>query len=784
MATLESKCTKYMTSVSGRQIAFITEGWDYAAWANPNDWIHIPLDPFTWSRYSVGAWGAGNLLVGSKRCVTGLMAWSYVGPILGPVNTFETVNYTVEYDFSELINTLQFAHTPPDDLILSIWTPYYGGEFEKLLISYGNQGESINIPILDSEGPLVTVSSKAEFQYDYLKRIINDMYKNIITSRSIFIRQDITITEDTGCGWMCSEDYAYYWGDIYCRLQSVPSNLGIWLYVIDKIDIPDITVAPKEDEKIDVTTPNMEKEQIEPETEDEEPDSGLNEYNVRDYSYTNEEGMQVLPPNEFDYIYIPESIDLTNIDSVVVGVGIVAGHIEGAGLTHTNIYVKEINNSFQNIDTMSFVEYSKYDETGIFDIGDKVFGLIYGETRFLGWIKSKNRSISENEQYIEYQAVGAKGWLQTLPFSVQYKAKDKSIQWLFNDISSKIPRSIVNYVSGISLLPTSIIPEIRADAASFGYSLDLIIDYARKYGFYLNYDKTLTVYDLKNLSIIDLDMPLEGEYLKEHPEYKILSKNLSVDVSNCRTRCILRGDYPIREYDEIRSVSWENNIGIINLNKIIQSNLISNTSIPIYVYNKVGENITPYNIIYVDCNTGIIKITGQVQNNLHIRYCVKELESLKYDSGWQGTAYDDYKIQQVLIKNDIRFRKIILPEGIIRNDTGLMPSYAKNLLDPLKDWKIGGTVILDGLILNITIGKAVRINNSGCSELNNVSLAVMQITWDFENNTTQLSLSNDYYLGSSIPDPINDEKYDERKLIEQVTLTKGKQQDFPWVFNL
>jgi len=778
MATLESKTTKLIGLVRGRQIISTVSGVELCPLtpcSNSECYGWGDLSIYNESTHSVGPWietWSCSSLIGTKREMISQPFW-YTGltPYLLPkvsMAGYKVTTYTVEYDFTQLIDTLQAAYTSPDDLLLSIILPL-GPEFDKIIMSYGLESTP-NISILNSEGHLVTLSQNGQSQYDYLKRLLNDMYTNNMSSRSAFIHRDISYNSKE---------------DTHNSFQNVPCSLGIWLYVISKTELEDIdiTVKLKEGESVDDTTPNMEEE-VGNETPDEETDTGLNEINIRDYSHTNEEGMQVIGLSEFDYIYIPESVDLTNIDSVVVSVGIVAGHVEGAGLTHTNVYVKEIVNSFKNADTMSFIEHVKYHEAGIFKIGDKVFGLIFGETRFLGWIKFKNRVITENEQYIEYQAVGAKEWLQTLPFSVQYKTKDKSIQWLFNDISSKIPRSIVNYVSGISLLPTSILPELRADAATFSYALDLIIDYARKYGYYINYDKTLSIYDLENLSIVDLNMPSEGEYLKEHPEYKIISKHLSVDVSDCRTRCILRGDYPIEEFDEVHSVIWENNIGIINLNKIIQPNLISNTSLPIYVYNKNGEIITPYNIIYVDCNTGLIKIIGDIQTNLHIRYCFKEPESLKYDTGWQGTAYNDYKIQQVLMQNDIRFKKIILPEGVVRDNTGLLSDYAKNLLDPLKNWKVGGTIILDGLNLDIMIGKAIRINNSGCAELEDTKLAVMQITWDFENHITQLSLTNDYYLGSSIIDPINDERYDERKLIEQVILLKGKQQDFPWVFDI
>lgn len=706
-------------------------------------------------------------------------------------------NWGIEYKMDTMIADLIALYPPATHTILSIT---HSGAFENrlaagnLMLHYGNPGALPKVTVIKGEGKNITVSDETLGMKDYFKRIIDDMYDGKITSPSIFANQG------NACSPICDPTNQLCCSPIYNPVSGPsPYNhvcevepLTLIVYVVPKSTDLHFTLK-------DAVTP-VDDTVVTPETEitDEEvtvEDPGLTEEYGRDYGVIGDSGgvsnTEVVPPAEFDYIYIPNTIPITSLDGVVIGVGIVAGHVEDAGLTHTNVYIKSITNAFKGADTMTIVEHVKYSEAGIFNIGDKVLGLIYGETRFLGWIKVKNRVITESEQYIQYEAVGVKEFLDQIPFSAHYRITNSSIAYIFANISQYVPKSLVATLTGLSLLPNSLLPEFTVDSSSFGHALDSIIDYARKYNYYIDYSKELTVYNLDSLPVVQLTMPTEGAALSAI--HLIKSKNLSVDVSNCRTRCILRGDYPIVEYDEVRDVSWTivNNqwVGEIDLGKRLMSNLLSNTSIPVYVYFKSSTGaITAFTVSYVNCNTGLVKVIDANafwrKNELRIRYCVKdELHPLKYDSGWKGTAYTDYNIQQVLVQQDTRFRQVILPEGVIRDDSAKMSDYANNLLDSLKNWKIGGSIVVDGLDLTLVIGKSVEILNSGCAELASKYLAIMSITWDFENHTTSLNLTNDYYLGTSIIDPINDEKYDERKLIEQVITSRGKIQDFPWVFN-
>lgn len=642
-----------------------------------------------------------------------------------------------------------------------------------------------NVNNLENETPYVGEGTPEQINARLLTRLISDMFKDKSAGRILSVANNET--DETNQAVVCGNGSYPYAAS--CNMKPVSSTVTIDIYLIpNTLDLPEDISIPEEKGPIDDTGVTPETEKI---TDNITPEEGLNEDDIRDNGgITTQDsggGIDVKTPTGFDTIYIPESVDVDNLPGVVIGVDIIAGSESGYGLTHTNVFIKSITQSMNTADSMIFVEQVKYDETGIFNIGDKVFGLVYGTTRFRGWIKSKQRIINESDQYIQYEASGIRGWLNTLPFATQYKVTENTIQQIATSITAKLPRAIINERLNLTSLPTTIIPKFEIESASFGYALDAILDYARKYQYYIDHTGTFRILDLENLTVVNLSMPTEGDKLSEHPEYTILSKDLSVDVSNCRTRIILRGDYPIQEHNDHVSASWEYTkgsvIGTISLGKKILPSLLSNNSMPVYIYTVLSGNVKSYwNLVSVDCDTGEIKFTGPSGFYMYIRYCTKdELNPIKYDSGWKGTAYTDYKIQQVITQQDSRFKKIILPEGAVRDDSSYLESYANSILESQKDWKIGGSIVLNGLNVNTYIGTAVKILNSNSVELLTAEMAVMQVTWDFENMTTSLSVTNDYYVGTAIPDQFNDEKYDERKLIEKLMLASHKINQMPWV---
>jgi len=723
-------------------------------------------------------------LVGSSTCLAVLYQWHTGYPGTVWYSHWITKAYTVTYNFAAAMAQLTTMYPPSSHEIATIATGLTNSQLANSNVNYGDPTVQPKAVVVEGEGDKITITQTTLSTESYMKRIIDDMYHSRITTGQMTLTgEGPNINTSPSC--------------TYDRTYVVPTTLLVTVYIAAKSDSLDFSTmigGEWEGTPVDSTKINP------AEKTDDSADSlspGNNSVGVRDYgssigSSGNGAGLQVNPLIDFDYMYIPQNVDITNTDGVVVGEGIIAGSQQGHNLDNENVYVQSITQSVKSADTMSFIEHVKYDEAGIFNINDKVFGLVAGNTRFKGWIKSKQRVISDSEQYIQYEAVGVRGWLQTIPFASTYTANLKPISWIFNDISQYLPRMLVNERLNLSVLPTSLLPTFSLESATYAYALDAVLDYASIYQWYVDCHSNLNILDLNNLPVVNLSMPIEGEYLKNHPTYKIISKNLNVDVSSSRTRCIITGDFPIREYEERVDPVYDNRAiptlgATIYLHKRIQPNLISNNSIPVYVYwtDPVFTGSFTYNLQFVDCNTGEIRISGGPLSRrpTYVRYCIKEDKNpLKYDTGWRGSAFTDYGVQQVLFQQDTRFRKITLPEGVIRDDTSLMVPYANNLLKPLEDWKVGGSITLDGLNVDCYIGKSVHILNSNCVELTTSNMAIMSVTWDFENKTTSLSLTNDYYLGTSIVDPVDDSKYDERKLVEKLILAKRKVEETPWVW--
>ncbi len=502
-------------------------------------------------------------------------------------------------------------------------------------------------------------------------------------------------------------------------------------------------------------------------------------------------GPDIISPEEFDYIYIPSSVPITELKGVVVGGGIIGGSVEGVGLTNTGIFIESIKQSLTDADYMTFIEVVKYDSNGSFQEGNKVFGLVYGQTKFAGYIKSKRRVINDREQYIRYEAAGVREWLYKLPFASVYKNTDKSLKDLFDVVASQIPNALVTSMD-TTKMPTDVkIPEFIVEAATIGYSFDQILDYAGRIAYYIDHTKKLTVYDLENLTEVNFTIPSEGTTLSS--THKVLSKDLAVDVGNCYTRCILEGDYPYIEEVKQLPVEWTVQelgantklmSGKIKIGRAILPTLLSNENSPLQIYYIDGSGRKLYFAPgTINCNTGEIGLAPYLSfmpPQLYVQYAYRDYYPLKYDTGWMGTAYTAFNVQNVMMRKDTRFKKIVGAGDASRDDTETMRKYAEELIAPYKDWRLGGTVTLDGLNLDVAMGKCVNFLNTSQSSWTSIKLAIFSITWNFADGTTQLELSNNYIVNTSIPDPDTADKKIERARLAKVHQLSNIEQNNPY----
>ena len=163
-----------------------------------------------------------------------------------------------------------------------------------------------------------------------------------------------------------------------------------------------------------------------------------------------------------------------------------------------------------------------------------------------------------------------------------------------------------------------------------------------------------------------------------------------------------------------------------------------------------NHNVTELNVNY-DLSDRITRliIRGDFKrdNNNNIIYDEDDKPTyLLYDTGWQGTAYTRFNVQRVKTIIEDKFKYI---EGV-RNDYNDMQQYANLYLKPFKDAFIGGTCTLDTVNLNLALGKAVNINNTNMSYLNNQDLIIYSVRYNLSDKSTELSLSNNYWFGTDL----------------------------------
>ncbi len=511
-------------------------------------------------------------------------------------------------------------------------------------------------------------------------------------------------------------------------------------------------------------------------------------YGVSRYTYPNlytDEG-------SFDYLYIPSNIWPT----VQLSNGVVVG-ANGANLV--DVSIDSIKNSLTDADEMEFTEHIKYDENGTFNEGSKVFGLIKGTTRFIGYVTSKRRVINSGEQYIKYTALGLRYWLNNLPFAQVYNVKDTSIKTIFEKIVKSIPSFIVADYD-VSALADKMIPDFYTVAANIGPTLEQAIDKAGHYGYYIDHTKKLTVYDLSNLvSYIDLAMAKEGWYLKDHPECKILSKDLSIDLSMCKTRAIILGDYRVVVKRVVATaelipdtVYYKIQLGQRILNQIpgreenviiepLEGSIFGTQIInPYYPQNTVHSLIPSYVRLSDGMIKGVQPLYSTTPDSFQVYVTFAAVENpVVYDTGWQGTAFTTYNVQNVIQKYDTKFKYIQGSDGYDRDDTLAMKVYAESLIAPYKDFAMGGTITLDGLVTDLAIGKAIRLTNTQQATWATTKLVIRSVTFDIANLTTQVEVTSNYYLGTGLVDPrIEDkqEKLDETELFHRLLQRMGEQE--------
>ena len=384
-----------------------------------------------------------------------------------------------------------------------------------------------------------------------------------------------------------------------------------------------------------------------------------------------------------DILYIPSNLAVYDAKGTYIG-DAPYDQIDGIVVSTDGVFyyphvrISRISDSFSEAGIMEFTQYAKFDDTPYFKEGQLVYGVLYGQVLFGGFINDISYTISEGEQLIKYTAVSFRKDFEEAPWVFNYRDYDITTTTVLSKIINAAPRLFCRGRSGS--LPKQTISEVNFTNQTIGEGLSYLFSAAGTYAWHLGPDKIFRIYNLRNLPIENIYVAQEGNNLSDHSEYKVVSMELNYNLSDRITRLIIRGDFKRDKNNNIIEDSKGN---------------------PTY---------------------------------------------LIYDTGWKGTAYTQFNIQHTKTLIESRFKYI---EGQ-RDDTPYMKQYANLYLKPLQDAYIGGSITLEGILTNFSIGKAVKIYNTNLSYLNNQTLVIMDVEYDLDNKITRLSLSSNYWFGTDI----------------------------------
>lgn len=487
--------------------------------------------------------------------------------------------------------------------------------------------------------------------------------------------------------------------------------------------------------------------------------------------------------SEYDYIYIPEDIDITDHDEgIIVGGDVIGGQVQAVDAegnpifdehgnpvledrVNKNISTANLKLSLTSPDILTIEEHVDYDTAGSFDLNQKIFCIIKAKNYFLGFVKQINRTLTSRGEIIKYVVVGIRSQLKSIPFSVQLKLTDYTLKELFTLVLNHIPSSVIADWD-ISVCPALTIPRIQSSQITVGQFINQLLEYAGHYSYYITTSKKFVLYDLKSGTSKNLYIPTIGTRLKDdYDKYTVMSKNLNFDVSQCKTRAIVYGDHYMTTvkinitgyYSTTKDAYY---VDLPTSGGEILTSLPDGGSISIEIANPETQVVTITSPLHVNVQTGRMWFgygskdeDGNLFSSLktYVTYG-KRFGMIKADTGYQGTAYTEKSVQEFIFQLNTQYKKYDLCDGYSRDDTYYLQQLASKLIEPHKDIKWGGQVILDGINTDISLGD--RVNFLGTSEnWSSLNMVVLNITYNFKDKTTMLELTNNYWLYTGIIDP-------------------------------
>ena len=263
----------------------------------------------------------------------------------------------------------------------------------------------------------------------------------------------------------------------------------------------------------------------------------------------------------------------------------------------------------------------------------------------------------------------------------------------------------------------------------------------------------------------------DAPWVFNHTDVNISANNLIDTILNAAPLLYCRGKSGSVDSQNIPEIDFKNaSIGdgvnfifssagkcawYLGPDKIFRIYDLKNLPVEHLYVGQEGSSISNHNVVELNINYDltdritrlIIRGAFKRNNDNNIVYDGSGNPTyLLYDTGWVGTAYSRFNIQNVKTVIEDKFKYI---EGI-RNDYNDMVKYANLWVEPFKDSFIGGTCVLDSVNLTYAIGKSVQIDNTSMSYLNNQKLVITSVKYDLDNKQTELSLTSNYWFGTDL----------------------------------
>jgi len=493
---------------------------------------------------------------------------------------------------------------------------------------------------------------------------------------------------------------------------------------------------------------------------------------------------------------------------IAAGGGIVSN--SGVYPQSDTMYIEKISVDIEG-SSATIVEVVDFDATPLLTVGDRLYLYLFDDTNnskpvFYGFITSQKRVLTEAGQEIQYECKDLMYFLNQFYTPSHYIYRPPS--YGKTGVTKTYDR-VIKEILNVAGIPNAVIdiPEYNAPPTTWIYQpLQNVLEWAAS--FFGNYVFFVDRYGRLNFKAIT-----SGSVVKS---YAIGDKTIAnpvesfepvMDYSRSRSRIVLTGDFEVTEkrivsefgsITELNPNDNENQTGIFYFFDTTDEDLYDETAgtqhMFYYFMFKPGETL---NDKLLTDNTQSCRVTikdyvdeekkrsDKIMSPRVFRTTPGDSEIyVEGDEFKQGRRIEViYAVRsdspiQVHVDTGLtggtevvrrpEFKKATSLFDRI-DDTPLMTQYINKLKDYYKP-VYGGTLVLDGLDLDIALLDKVSLTGTDLPAAEAASLAIYSITWDCVNKRTTVELSNKSYADLPFFDDMRERSRASNELLAKMGL--------------